>query len=1066
MEQFPQVGQIERKTQDRIVESFQKELGYDYLGNWEKRQNNSNIEETLLKGYLQKQNYPDSLIKKAIADLVKTSANQQKSLYDKNKEVYSLLRYGVHIKESPSEPTKTVWLIDWKNPQNNHFAIAEEVTVIGKYNKRPDIVVYVNGIAVGVLELKRSSISIGEGIRQNLDNQKKEFIPQFFNTQQIIMAGNDTQGLKYGTVLTPERYYMEWREEESENIPGIRKIENILDRQLFLILRKERLLELIYNFIIFDKGTKKMARHNQYFAVKAAQQSLKQNKGGIIWHTQGSGKSLIMIWLAKWIRENIDDSRVLIVTDRIELDEQIEKVFKGVSEEIYKTENGRDLLEKLNTKEKPLICSLIHKFGRAKNNIEQDYENYIAELKQNLPKEFKPKGNIYVFVDECHRTQSGKLHKVMKIILPDAVFVGFTGTPLLKKDKVSTLETFGNYIHVYKFDRAVKDGVILDLRYEARDIDQKINSQERIDAWFEAKTKGLTDVARNQLKKKWGTMQKLLSSRSRLEKIVDDIIFDFETKPRLQDGNGNAMLVADSIYNACKYYELFSGRGFRKCAVVTSFNPSIYSIKGEATGDDEDSENIIKFNVYIKMISEWFNISEDEAVTVNKIEEFEREVKKKFIEEPAQMKLLIVVDKLLTGFDAPPDTYIYIDKKMQDHGLFQAICRVNRLDGEGKDYGYIIDYKDLFQKIEKAMGDYTGGAFSGFDGEDVKGLLKDRLKEAKKRLDEMLDMTRALIEGVGPPKGINDYIKYFIGDNPKEKEPLRVIFYQTVASLMRAYANIANEMEGAGYSNGDITKIKRDIEYFISLRDSIKLASGDYIDLKAYEPAMRYLIDSYTNAESSIKLSAFEDYSLLQLLKIKDIGSLIKSLPEDIGNNTDAVAETIENNVRKLITDEQPTNPKYYEKISSILDDLTRKRKEQAIDYKNYLKEIEVFIKKFIVNNQKTGNYPAALKSKAQKALYDNLDENEHIALKIDKEIMIRKKDNWRGDIIKEREVKSIIKQVLTEYNYNNIRDNSGVLTIKESKPLYNDAGIILNNNIDDRVEKLFDIVKKQTDYV
>jgi type I site-specific restriction-modification system R (restriction) subunit len=430
MEQFSQIGQIERKTQDRVIEFFKKELGYDYLGNWEKRENNGNIEETLLKEYLQKQNYSENLIKKAIAELIKTSTNQQKSLYDKNKDVYSLLRYGLHIKESQSETTKTVWPIDWRNPRNNHFAIAEEVTIIGKYNKRPDIVIYVNGIALGVLELKRSSISIGEGIRQNLDNQKKEFIPQFFTTQQIILAGNDTQGLRYGTVLTPAKYYMEWKEEEAENISGIEKIENILDRALFFLLKKSRFLELIYNFIIFDKGIKKIARHNQYFAVKSAQKSL--------------------------------------------------------------------------------ICSLIHKFGRTKNNyIEQYYENYIEELKQNLPKEFNPKGNIYVFVDECHRTQSGKLHKAMKSILPNSVFIGFTGTPLLKKDKLSTLETFGNYIHTYKFDRAVEDGVILDLRYEARDVDQKIDSQERIDTWFEAKTKGLTDVARNQLKKKWGTMQKL-----------------------------------------------------------------------------------------------------------------------------------------------------------------------------------------------------------------------------------------------------------------------------------------------------------------------------------------------------------------------------------------------------------------------------------------------------------------------------------------------------------------------------------------------------------------------------
>lgn len=404
---------------------------------------------------------------------------------------------------------------------------------------------------------------------------------------------------------------------------------------------------------------------------------------------------------------------------------------------------------------------------------------------------------------------------------------------------------------------------------------------------------------------------------------------------------------------------------------------------------------------------------------------------------------------------------------MQDHGLFQAICRVNRLDGEDKEYGYIVDYKDLFQKIEKAMEDYTGGAFSDFDAEDVKGLLKDRLNEARKRLDEMIDMAHALIEGVKPPKSINDYIKYFIGDNPKEKEPLRVVFYQTVASLMRAYANIANEMKEAGYSDDDIAKIKRDIEYFISLRDSIKLASGDYIDLKAYEPAMRYLIDSYVNAESSVKLSAFEDYSLLQLLKIKNIDSLIESMPESIRNNAESVAETIENNIRKLIIDEQPTNPKYYDKISIILENLAKQRKEQAIDYKNYLKKIEVLIKKLIENNQESGDYPVTLKSKAQKALYDNLDESKNVqlALKIDKEIMSRKKDNWRGDKIKEREVENIIKQVLVQYN-NSIGDNFGNVTIKDSKPVYNNSVASSNKNIDETVKKLFNIVKNQSDYV
>ncbi|MHB1661022.1 MAG: type I restriction endonuclease subunit R [bacterium] len=1062
MEQSPQVGQIERETQDRVIQFFRDALGYDYLGNWEKRENNANIEEQYLKEYLQKQNYPEILINKTIAELKKTATNQQKHLYDVNKEIYGLLRYGVNINISPSEPNKTVRLIDWKNPENNHFAIAEEVAIIGKNDKRPDIVIYVNGIALGVLELKRSKISITEGIRQNLDNQDKEFIPQFFTTQQLIMAGNDTQGLRCGTLLTPEKYYMEWKEDISDKT--FSDIQNILDRHLFSLLRKERFLELIYDFIIFDKGYKKIARHNQFFAVKAAGRSLEKGEGGIIWDTQGTGKSLIMVWLAKWIRENIDDSRVLIITDRIELDEQIEKVFNGVNENIYKTTSGGDLIEKLNAKEKPLMCSLVHKFGIAQNNIERDYEEYIQELKQNLPENFKSKGNIYVFVDECHRTQSGKLHRAMKKILPDAIFIGFTGTPLLKQDKATTLETFGKYIHIYKFDEAVQDGVILDLRYEARDIDQKITSQEKIDAWFEAKTKGLTDTAKTQLKKKWGTMQKVLSSKSRLEKIVSDILLDFETKPGLQNGNGNAMLIADSIYGACKYYELFIYAGFKKCAVITSFNPSINSIKGASTGEDEIPEDKLKFSVYKKMLSDWFNLSEDEAI--KKIKEFEYEVKKKFIEEPGQMKLLIVVDKLLTGFDAPPATYLYIDKQMQDHGLFQAICRVNRLDKEDKKFGYIIDYKDLFKKIERAMEDYTSGAFSGYDEEDVRGLLKDRLKEGKKRLNELLEQAKAITEGAEAPKDINSYIKYFIGDKPEEKARLRVKFYQTTASLIRAYFNIANEMKEAGYSDEESNIIKKDIEYFVNLRDEVKLASGDYIDLKVYEPAMRHLIDSYISANDSKKLSAFDDTTLLELIAKNGIDETIKLLPEDLKNSKEALAETIENNVRRLITDEQSVNPKYYEKISKILDELVKERKEQAIEYEKYLTETAELIKK-IIGGDDSEHYPLSIKAKAKKALralYDNLEENEDLTMQMDKEITKIKQDGWRGDVIKERMIKNVIRKCFLEYMQGKDKPDKLIeFFIKEGTPQYNSG--YSNKYIDEKIEDIFKIVKNHNEY-
>jgi type I restriction enzyme, R subunit len=377
---------------------------------------------------------------------------------------------------------------------------------------------------------------------------------------------------------------------------------------------------------------------------------------------------------------------------------------------------------------------LIHKFGKKKQNAEDsDYEKYLAELQNNLPANFQAKGNIYVFVDECHRTQSGKLHQAMKRILPNAVFIGFTGTPLLKQDKATTIEVFGDYIHTYKFNQAVKDKVVLDLRYEARNIDQNLTSPERIDRWFEAKTSGLTELAKNQLKQRWGTMRQVLSSQDRLNKIVADIIFDMGVKDRLESGRGNAILVSGSIYQACKYYELFQNQGFTQCAIVTSYKPSKNDLKGETTGEGL-TEKLRQYNIYQQMLG-----GKDPEV-------FESEVKEKFIKQPGQMKLLIVVDKLLTGFDAPSATYLYIDKTMRDHGLFQAICRVNRLDGEDKEYGYIVDYKDLFKSLEKSVSDYTIEALDGYDPEDVEGLLSDRLAKGKERLEETLETVKALCQ--------------------------------------------------------------------------------------------------------------------------------------------------------------------------------------------------------------------------------------------------------------------------------------------------------------------------------
>src|SRR5690554_4899253 len=527
------IGKSERTSQDRIIKLFQTELGYEYLGNWQDQERTQPVEEQLLFKFLtQNQGYSNVLANKAIHAFTQAVNNLSEGLYEANKKVYKLLRYGVTVKEELGKPNETVWLIDWKEIENNDFAVAEEVTVQGNHDKRPDIVIYINGIAVGVIELKRSKVGVEEGIRQNLDNQKPEFIQKFFTTMQLVMAGNDTQGLRYGTIETSEKYYLKWKEESTN------EYDYILDKHVAQLCNKHRILELINDFIVFDKGTKKLSRPNQYFGVKAAQDNIATRTGGVIWMSQGSGKSLVMVWLAKWIRENVKDSRVLIITDREELDEQIEKLFVGVDEGIFRTKSGRELIQVLNEKKHSLIGSLVHKFGR--KSEEGDFDSFIEEVKSNIATDFKAKGDVYVFVDECHRTQSGKLHDAMKMILPDSMFIGFTGTPLLKRDVKTSLEVFGPYIHTYKFDEAVDDNVVLDLRYEARDIDQRITDQESIDEWFDAETRGLNDLAKIELKKRWGTLKQVLSSKSRLVKVVNDIFKDFRVKPRLNSGEGNA----------------------------------------------------------------------------------------------------------------------------------------------------------------------------------------------------------------------------------------------------------------------------------------------------------------------------------------------------------------------------------------------------------------------------------------------------------------------------------------------------------------------------------------------
>ena len=1026
------IGEAERVTQNRVVDFFKNRsiLDYAYLGNL-KDYANKNIREDRLRMFLQASGYSAPLIDGAIAQLVKVAGDMTQGLYDANMTVYSLLKYGAKVKESPESAPKTVYFFDAEHPTNNDFAIAEEVTVIHNQEKRPDIVIYLNGIAVAVIELKKSSVSVSNGIRQNLTNQRPEFIASFFTTVQFCMAGNESEGLRYGTINTKEKYYMEWKpdgfkEHENERDPEDVRIEaycdgvdNLLLKHLYAMFDKHRLVDLIENFVVFDKGRKKVCRYNQYYGIKRTQRRVAKGLGGILWHTQGSGKTLTMVWLSKWLLiHGGENTRVLIVTDRDELDEQIEKTYKGVSEKIVRTKSGDDLIRKLNSFDDSLICSLVHKFGRRGGEVtESDYDKYIEELMEALPANFEAKGNIYVFVDECHRTQSGKLHSAMTAIMPKATFIGFTGTPLLVKDKKTSIEVFGTYIHTYKYNEAVRDGVVLDLRYEYRDIPQELSSQDKIDRWFDVKTRGLSTRAKAKLKEKWASMQKIYSSRSRLEKVAWDIIQDFEMKSRLMDGNGNAILVADKVYTACKYYEIFQQLGFKKCAIISSYTPQSSNLRTDTVSDEDETETFEKYDIYLRMLGfDPENLPEKLSIQKT-VEAFEETVKEKFVEQPANMKLLIVVDKLLTGFDAPPCTYLYIDKSMHDHGLFQAICRVNRLDGDTKEFGFIVDYKQLFGDLKDAMDKYTSGAFEGYAPEDVDGLIKDRSAEAIKYFLDCYDELEELCEGVEEPRDDLQYLHYFCGESGMSEDMdeiyarLREKMYRMVSRLVRAFA------EGKQYLADECTSAEMNhyedrIRFYIELKQTIGNCSVDFLDYHAYEPDMRKLIDNYIIAGESIKIGEFDDLTLLDFVEEQGDQMTDENAPS---SQKEGAAEAIENNIRRKVVEKVTVNPKYYEQMSEILNRLIEERKQGVEDYKALLEKY-IKLAKNVEQPETNDRYPESIrKSKALQALYDNTGEDEDLAIKLHKAVMKARMSGFRGDFIKENRIKQALFVVLND---------------------------------------------------
>ncbi len=847
-----------------------------------------------------------------------------------NQDLYDLMCLGKSFEENIKGYIRsfTMNYIDWDNIENNYFHVTEEFEVEkddGKGHRRPDIVLFVNGIPLVVIECKRpdEKDSIDEAVSQHIRNQKKNEIQRLFIYSQILLGISKNEA-KYATATTPAKFWSVWKEKEDFeeelehliNTPLSQAIKNKLfsdrfryvwdyfdsfetegrkiteqDRTIHSLLRKDRLLELTRKFIIFDGGIKKIARYQQYFAVKKTMRRLKtfedskKRKGGVIWHTQGSGKSLTMVWLAKVLAmdRDIPNARIVIVTDRINLDKQIKGTFKNCGMEPHKARTGEDLYRQLKQNKTTVITSVIDKF--------------VSALKKSQKSPIEDP-NIFVLVDESHRSQYGESHARMRQILPNACYIGFTGTPLMKSEK-STAQRFGGFIDEYTIDQAVKDKAVVPLLYEGRHVPQKVD-MDSLDSWFDIVTKGLTDEQKTDLKKKYSRISQLNSSDQKIHMIAFDISEHY--RRNWKGTQFKAQVATPSKLAALKYKEYLDDFGDVISEVVIS---SPDTREGHEDPLDEVEDRVQRF--WSKMMERFRNEDDYNDTIVNDF---------KYGEEP---EILIVVDKLLTGFDSPNNTILYLAKQMKEHTLLQAIARVNRIK-EGKDHGYIIDYSGILGELDKALTTYS--ALEEFEQEDLEGTLTNILEEIRKLPQRHSDVWDIFKE-IKNKKDEEEY-EVFLGD-----KEIRDAFYERLSLFSRTLSvALSTPKFFEDQKPETIQRYKDDLHFFQKLRASVKKRYAEVIDISEYEPKIKKLLDTYVTSDKVEIITKEVD--------IFDKEKFEKEIAKLRGKASQA--DTIAHRTLKSIQDKWEEDPAFYKKFSDLIKEAIDSYRQQRIDENEYFR--------------------------------------------------------------------------------------------------------------------------------